>query len=233
MATTATTTASEGDRLGGSEIASHGAVTGTAAVTGASSTTTTPGSLAVKGENAYRLKNAVDLEIGFSQNADDEPGVWGDMAQVDRAASVPSIPTDELQSAAFLDIAAPDAALQSPSELAGVAAATVISHGELAVDRVMGQTSGFPLDSANGVLVVAQHKAGAQDGATAIAGQAATTQAPAVSKASVVDRHHGDAPGWPQRAATGATFLLFAFQELLFGKRRRQDNDDPRSRKPV
>jgi hypothetical protein len=190
------------------------------------------GSIAAKGETDYRVRTAVGPEIDLSTNVDREPSVLSDMGQVERTVSAPPMSASELQSKAFLDIAAPDAALQGPSDLAGVAA-IVVSHEDLALDRVMGQTSAFALDSADALQVVAQDEANTQDGTTATVRPPAKTQAAVASKAPATEGDRGVLSRWRQQAVTGATVMLFAAEQMLFSKRRKEDNDNQRSRKSV
>jgi len=189
--------------------------------------------LSTDGGTSYRTRTAVVPEIDLANDADQEPSVSSDMGQVEREASAEPTMPSESQAAAFLDIAAPDTALQSPRALAGAARGIVVSREELALDRVMGRTCVFGLDSAAAIPVVAQAEAVARGETAEAACPLATTRSAAATEVSAGGSHHSTSASWQYRAAGGVAVMLFAGEQLFSGKRRKEDNDERPSRRSV
>ena len=216
-------------------ISPAGAVPGTATVSVSSEspsfdTSSAPinrDSLSVNGEIPYRTRTAAVPEIDLADDAGQEPSVLGDMGQVERAAPAEPILASGAQPTEFLDIVALDASLQNPCESVGAVPGILVNREELALDRVMGQTSVFGLDSSGAIPVTAQDNVVAQDDATATAGLSATTQPASATEALTNGRDQSASPSWWHHAASGVVVMLLACDELYFGKR--QEEDDERS----
>jgi hypothetical protein len=191
------------------------------------------GSLFVKGETPYCTRTAVTPEIDLSTDLDHGPSVWSDIGQVERTAPTAPTPASESQATAFLDIAAPDMALQSPSESGCAAASIVVSRTELALDRVMGQVSTFTLDSSGLSPIATQDEAVAQNGNPATVGQPAPAQAATVSEAPPKEADHAAAPTWQHGAAGSVAVMLLVSNRLFFGKSREEDDEKQPSQESV
>jgi hypothetical protein len=173
------------------------------------------------------MQTAVVPENDFSTDADQEPSVANNMGRVEREAPDAPTPTSASHSMAFLAIAATDAALQCPSESEGVAAGLVVSREELTLDRAMGQTPPFALDSADASPIAAQDGAAARDDVAATAAPSATPRAAVAPEALAEKGGRTASPSWRQRAANGVAVMLFACDQLFLGRRHRKDDKGP------
>jgi hypothetical protein len=99
----------------------------------------------------HRQQLAVVPEVDLSKGLEHEPAVSSDMGRIDRGDyPVPPVaPAAVSDAVAFLDIAAPDAALQEPTASGTAEARFVVDREEIVLDGVMAQAYAFALDAAD------------------------------------------------------------------------------------
>jgi hypothetical protein len=178
------------------------------------------GSETISADDGFRYQRGTAL-IADNPAGDpgQEPFVWCDMGRVESVNPSQPMLADGSQPAEYLDIAASDASLQSPSAPTTVFHEVLLARKELALDRDMGQTVAFGLNSASAIPVTEQGMAATRGESSATAELSARSQPFSATE----PLSHGDrsvSASWGHRAVSGVMVVLIACEEWYFGKRR-------------
>lgn len=184
----------------------------------------------VKDEAPYATRTATVPELDFSQELGGESGVSSDMAQIERtsypAVAEAAAPGDTT----FLDIGAPDSAVQKSGKPAVADAGLVVSREEIALDHVMAQAYAFALNASEGIPAAAMVPPEALPAETGSLPQRSSENAPATEgdrRASTSEPRQATSREPHQAGVDALSILAVAGAQVLMRKRKteRRQND--------